>query len=50
MAETNANININADTSQALAAIKNLQRSLSQLYTNMAKGSAAAQASVAAFV
>ena len=49
MAETNANININADTSQALAAIKNLQRSLSQLYTNMAKGSAAAQASVAGY-
>jgi TP901 family phage tail tape measure protein len=49
MAETNANININADTSQALAAIKNLQRSLSGLYTNMSKGSAAAQAKVAGF-
>ena len=49
MAETNANININANTSQALAAIKDLQRSLSTLYVNMSKGSAAAQASVAGY-
>lgn len=44
MADVNANIGINIDTSQSLAEIKNLQRQLAQLYTSINKGSAAAAA------
>jgi TP901 family phage tail tape measure protein len=44
VADVNANIGINIDTSQSLAEIKNLQRQLAQLYTSINKGSAAAAA------
>ena len=44
MADVNANIGINIDTSQSLAEIKNLQRQLAQLYTSINRGSAAAAA------
>ena len=44
MADVNANIGINIDTSQSLAEIKNLQRQLAQLYTGINRGSAAAAA------
>ena len=44
MADVNANIGINIDTSQSLAEIKALQRQLAQLYTSINKGSAAAAA------
>ena len=47
MADFESDIRIGVDTSQALAAIKNLQREISAFQTNMTKGSAAqaAQAS-----
>jgi len=44
VADVNANIGINIDTSQSLAEIKNLQRQLAQLYTSINRGSAAAAA------
>ena len=44
MADVNANIGINIDTSQSLAEIKALQRQLAQFYTSINKGSAAAAA------
>ena len=49
MAETNANIRVNVDTSQALAGIKDLQRSVSRLYSDLSRGSAAAQSATAGF-
>ena len=49
MAEANANVNFNVDTSQALAEIKNLQRTVSNLYRELARGSAAAQAATAGY-
>jgi TP901 family phage tail tape measure protein len=39
MADVNANIGVNIDTSNALAQIKSLQRQLSQFYTSIAKSS-----------
>lgn len=45
MADTNANININIDTSQALASIKSLQSQISKFQADMASsGAASAQA------
>jgi TP901 family phage tail tape measure protein len=41
MADFESNISIGIDTSQALAAIKNLQRQISEFQTSMARGSAA---------
>ena len=39
MADVNANIGVNIDTSNALAQIKSLQRQLSQFYTSISKSS-----------
>ncbi len=48
MADVNANIGVNIDTSAALANLKNLQRQISAFHTQMAKSGAAAAASSAA--
>jgi TP901 family phage tail tape measure protein len=42
MADVNANIDINIDTSEALAQLKALQRQISQFHSSIAKGSEAA--------
>ena len=42
MADVNANINVNVDTSSALAQIKALQRQLSEFYTSISRSSASA--------
>jgi len=42
MADVNANIGVNIDTSNALAQIKNLQRQLSEFYTSISRSSATA--------
>jgi TP901 family phage tail tape measure protein len=47
MADVESNINININTSGALANLKNLQREISAFHTNMAKGGAAANATSA---
>jgi TP901 family phage tail tape measure protein len=47
MAEANANIKFTADTSQALESIRQLQRSISRLYSDMARGAAGAQSATA---
>ena len=44
MADTQSNIQVNIDTDQALASIKNLQRQISAFHSSMAKGGAAANA------
>jgi TP901 family phage tail tape measure protein len=44
MADVNANIGVNIDTSAALANLKNLQRQISVFHTSMAKSGAAASA------
>ena len=44
MADTQSNIQVNIDTAQALASIKNLQRQISAFHSSMAKGGAAANA------
>lgn len=44
MADTQSNIQVNIDTTQALASIKNLQRQISAFHSSMAKGGAAANA------
>jgi len=44
MSDVNANININIDSSEALAEIKRLQREISLFYTSINKGSATAAA------
>ena len=44
MADVNANIGVNIDTSDALAQLKNLQRQLSQFHTSVAKSSSVAAA------
>jgi TP901 family phage tail tape measure protein len=44
MADVNANIGVNIDTSAALANLKNLQRQISAFHTSMAKSGAAASA------
>jgi hypothetical protein len=44
MADAQANIGIGVDTSQALAAIRQLQREISAFHTSMAKGGALANA------
>jgi TP901 family phage tail tape measure protein len=48
MADVNANIGVNIDTSAALANLKNLQRQISAFHTQMAKSGASAAASSAA--
>jgi len=45
MSDVNANINVNIDSSSALAEIKRLQREISLFYTSINKGSATAAAS-----
>jgi TP901 family phage tail tape measure protein len=47
MADIQSNIRIDIQTAGALANVKNLQRQISEFHTQMAKGSAAAQASSA---
>ncbi len=47
MAEADANIKFTADTAQALASIKDLQRSISTLYRSMSTSAASAQAAQA---
>jgi hypothetical protein len=47
MADVESNININIDTSAALANIKRLQREISVFHSSMAKGGAAAAATAA---
>ena len=42
MADVNANIGVNIDTSDALAQLKNLQRQISQFHTSVAKSSESA--------
>jgi TP901 family phage tail tape measure protein len=42
MADVNANINVNVDTSSALSQIKALQRQLSEFYTSISRSSASA--------
>ena len=42
MADVNANIGVNIDTSEALAQLKDLQRQISQFHTSIAKSSEAA--------
>ena len=42
MADVNANIGVNIDTSEALAQLKALQRQISQFHTSVAKSSEAA--------
>ena len=42
MADVNANIGINIDSSSAIAELKSLQRQISQFHTSIAKSSAAA--------
>jgi hypothetical protein len=42
MADVNANIGVNIDTSNALAQLKALQRQISQFHTNIARSSEAA--------
>jgi len=49
MADTQSNIQVNIDTTQALASIKNLQRQISAFHSSMAKGGAAANAVSAQF-
>ena len=44
MADIQSNIQVNIDTTQALASIKNLQRQISAFHSSMAKGGAAANA------
>jgi TP901 family phage tail tape measure protein len=44
MADTQSNIKVSIDTTEALASIKNLQRQISAFHTSMAKGGAAANA------
>jgi TP901 family phage tail tape measure protein len=44
MADTQSNIQVSIDTTQALASIKNLQRQISAFHSSMAKGGAAANA------
>jgi TP901 family phage tail tape measure protein len=44
MADTQSNIQVNIDTTQALASIKNLQRQISAFHSSIAKGGAAANA------
>ena len=46
MADIQSNINVNIDTSEALASIKVLQRQISAFYTSMARSGAAANAAV----
>jgi TP901 family phage tail tape measure protein len=44
MADTQSNIQVSIDTTQALASIKNLQRQISAFHSSMARGGAAANA------
>ena len=44
MADVQSNINVNIDTSEALASIKSLQRQISAFHSQMAKSGAAASA------
>jgi TP901 family phage tail tape measure protein len=47
MADAQANINVNIDSTQALAQLKMLQRGISDAYSKMASGGAAANANLA---